>query len=53
MFSRIEDGCKFRRSIFGYSTQRGAVRAAKDLWHFGHAVRVEQVGRRWHVWRSV
>jgi hypothetical protein len=49
---RIEDGRLFVRSFFGYPTQQAAEEMAKLLWDEGHAVRVEQIGTRWHVWRS-
>lgn len=51
--SRIEEGRLFRRTWIGYPTRQAAEAASKLLWDEGCAVRVEQIGRRWHVWRSV
>lgn len=51
--SRIEEGRLFRRSWIGYPTRQAAEMAPKLLWDEGHVVRVEQIGARWHVWRSV
>jgi|GEM_PF-1650194 len=50
--SRVEDGRLFVRSFFGYPTRRAAEEMAKHLWDEGYAVRVEQIGALWHVWRS-
>lgn len=53
MIYRREDGQLFRRTLLGYRTEQEAIRAAKDAWKDGYAVRIDRGRWRWYVWTSV